>query len=81
MSGRIYPPLEALYDADQLEGIMAGQKAPCPDCGAPLAQWGEGRCITCDVRMTPVQDCDRLLELASAFLVAFDGGGEGLGHP
>ena len=31
MSGRIYPPLEALYDADQLEGLMAGQKAPCPD--------------------------------------------------
>ena len=70
MSGRIYPPLEALYDADQLEGIMAGQKAPCLDCGAPLAQWGEGRCITCDVRMTPVQDCDRMLELASAFPAA-----------
>ena len=70
MSGRIYPPLEALYDADQLEGIMAGQKAPCPVCGAPLAQWGEGRCITCDVRMTPVKDCDRLLELAVAFQVA-----------
>ena len=50
--------------------IMAGQKAPCPDCGAPVVQWCEGMCITCDVRMTPVKDCDRLLELASAFLVA-----------
>ena len=48
---------------------MAGNKSPCLDCGAPLVEWGEGRCIACDLRMTLVKDCDRLLELSSAFLL------------
>ena len=48
---------------------MAGNQTPGLDCGAPLVEWGQGRCITGDVRMTLVKDCDRLLELASAFLL------------
>ena len=48
---------------------MAGNKSPCLDCGAPLVEWAEGRCIAGDLRMTLVKDCDRLLELSSAFLL------------
>ena len=60
---------------------MAGNKSPCLDCGAPLVEWGEGRCITCDLRMTPVKGCDRLLELASAFLVALGAEAKACGIP
>ena len=45
---------------------MAGNQTPCLDCGAPPVEWGEGRCIACDLRMTLLKDCDRLLELSSA---------------
>ena len=46
---------------------MAGNQTPCLDCSAPLVEWGEGRCIAGDLRRTLVKDCDRLLELSSAF--------------
>ena len=49
---------------------MAGNQTPCLDCGAPLVEWGEGRCIACDLRMTLLKDWDPLLVLTSAFLVA-----------
>ncbi len=44
---------------------MAGNQRPCLDCGAPLVEWGEGRCIACDLRMTLLKDCHRLLELSA----------------
>ena len=49
---------------------MAGNQTPGLDCGAPLVEWGEARCIACDLRMTLVKDCDPLLELSSTFLGA-----------
>ena len=43
---------------------MVGNQTPCLDCGALLVEWGEGRCIACDLRMMLLKDCHRLLELA-----------------
>ena len=60
---------------------MAGNQTPGLDCGAPLVDWGEARCIACDLRMTPVKDCDRLLELSSAFLVALAAEAKAWGIP